>query len=463
MSGAILVSFLIPTFANATTLISQPVSSTSGANPANYNGHFINTALGTISTTVKTNQLEIEMKGYTFINETVELRMFQCFAAGDCDVTNLRDTAVSGDQNGGNYRIGTWKLTAPSTGTQTFNFGPSNYFYGSSSATIMDPTKLTFIQISAGGNHIGEGFLGNTTESYVTYENQSSVTCTGGGCYNGFKTPYLLITDGSSGGSTGTSIDTYTATSTGILVTGTIDIEDFKFASSSYGTPTLNISLFNYDTGTTNYYQQAYSSTTTSFTFATSTSLPSGAYNAIYSLNTIEFSTTKTSSFTIGTSTFGQGGINGFFNSGSSTIDSTFGDCNTATSTFAGTIGCYIGNGISKAGILLFSPDQGSIMNFYNINDQLSNKIPFVYLYQINDLRSGLFNTTGSSTLTMSINVNMLPNHATSTINIISPTIIQNSIFVGVLNIIRTLISYMLWFMLINNLWHKTLRMHDQQ
>jgi len=116
-----------------------------------------------------------------------------------------------------------------------------------------------------------------------------------------------------------------------------------------------------------------------------------------------------------------------------------------------------LGGCIKNAIVWLFYPSQASTDQFKTLNTQLSQKAPFIYGYQAITLTTKLFSTTGSSTLTVSVPVHTIS--GTSTITFISPAMIAAVPFSG---FIKSMLGWILWFMVIQLLYRQFLGIHNK-
>jgi len=107
----------------------------------------------------------------------------------------------------------------------------------------------------------------------------------------------------------------------------------------------------------------------------------------------------------------------------------------------------------------LFYPTVSPGQAFQNISQTARGKAPFVYAYQIADVRTALF--TASSTADTSINVPLwkLPGQvATSSLVMISSTLISN---VPYASTVKVIITAILWLMMAEYVYYRVIRMHD--
>lgn len=106
---------------------------------------------------------------------------------------------------------------------------------------------------------------------------------------------------------------------------------------------------------------------------------------------------------------------------------------------------------LKNVGLFLFKPTVGVTQKFQELD--LSDKFPFVYAYQIVDLRDALF--TAPSTASTSIGVNV-PNFGT--ITFLSKTMIDS---VPYASLIKTILGYILYILCAEYIYYRVIRAHN--
>lgn len=116
--------------------------------------------------------------------------------------------------------------------------------------------------------------------------------------------------------------------------------------------------------------------------------------------------------------------------------------------------GCF-----KNAGVWLFYPAPDSIENFKNLNQEIAGKFPFAYVYDMNEMRTELFNSAQTATTTISVDFKIIPGQGTSTLEFLSAEKLSNVPFS---NWIKTILGYLLWFMFAEYLYFRILKIHDK-
>lgn len=138
-----------------------------------------------------------------------------------------------------------------------------------------------------------------------------------------------------------------------------------------------------------------------------------------------------------------------FFASTTASYDTFNSDCTSASGITEKGI-CLAKNMISSVLAFFFVPSQSSTEKFMSLNDTLQTKTPFVYIYQMNDMREDLFTNTGTSTMSVSVNIKWLPSMGTSTITFISPTMISA---VPYSSTVKTILGWLMWLITIETIY----------
>lgn len=116
-------------------------------------------------------------------------------------------------------------------------------------------------------------------------------------------------------------------------------------------------------------------------------------------------------------------------------------------------IACHLKNAV----VWLFYPTDDSTTQFSNLT--LRNSFPFAYVYQVGDLRNELFNASSSSaTTTVSVSIPSMSGSGTTTLTFLSASMINA---VPYTSTIKTILGWLLWLMLIEYVYYRTIRVHD--
>jgi len=113
---------------------------------------------------------------------------------------------------------------------------------------------------------------------------------------------------------------------------------------------------------------------------------------------------------------------------------------------------------IKNAVVWLFYPSNDSVESFKGISDTLSGKFPFSYVYDMNTMRLELFEAVETSTTTISLNFKIIPNHATSTLTLLSHDLLNSVPYSGT---VKTILGWILWLLGIEYIYYRVLRAHD--
>jgi len=112
---------------------------------------------------------------------------------------------------------------------------------------------------------------------------------------------------------------------------------------------------------------------------------------------------------------------------------------------------------IKNAMVWLFYPSTESVENFQTLSSALENKAPFVYLYQIDDLRQEMFGAS-TSPQTISLNFKIIPGHGTSTLELLSKSKLEAVPFAST---VKTILGYILLFLGAEYIYYRVIRSHD--
>lgn len=107
---------------------------------------------------------------------------------------------------------------------------------------------------------------------------------------------------------------------------------------------------------------------------------------------------------------------------------------------------------LKNAFVWLFYPAADTVAQFNNLT--LSNRFPFAYAYQVNDIRNALFNTTQTASSTISVSTPI------GNMTFLSAASMASVPFAG---LIKTLLSAVMWFMAVMVIYRRILASHDNQ
>jgi len=191
--------------------------------------------------------------------------------------------------------------------------------------------------------------------------------------------------------------------------------------------------------------------------FSTSTVLSSGDYSSIVTLTFASSSTrdiaTIAKSYKISAFSVIQQVVERYASFATSTTMAALqADCSLETDVIP-RIGCYITDRFNSLMQYLFVPDQDVVNLFSNFSTQLEGTFPFAYVYDMNEMRTELFNSTQTATTTIGVNVNHFGN-----ITFLSKPLLES---VPYATTVRTIISYLLWLMAVEYIYLRVLKAHD--
>jgi len=116
--------------------------------------------------------------------------------------------------------------------------------------------------------------------------------------------------------------------------------------------------------------------------------------------------------------------------------DEPIGDCDGITD-----FGCHF----KKAMIWLLYPSESAIAQWYSLNESLEPRRPFVYLYEVGDLRDELFNASSTASTTIGVTVHGY------TFTFLSPTLIASVPYANTIKIILGWLLWLLFELMMNN------------
>lgn len=450
-SRALYISFFLLSFfgmmstsVGATTLISQTDDSISSAQAGSFNGYILSADLGTISSSVAVNSLQIRAKWIETGSGNAEVRLFQCDPVAnptDCNISNIRDSSA----NDGNFRIGTWRF---STTARSYDHIFTATDFVGTTGQFLNPSLETFVVFIAAGSAPGEGWRGSTTQYFPTYQNQTGTSCAGGGCVNGIKSPFIEIYDSGGAGPTDTSTrvitieplqDAIASSSPNILGTfyNQNPLYNQLLLNLSWVEPSVNSDLllsglahrqFIFDIGTS----------TSDQTFSTTTAdLLTGRWlmTAQFSngLSGSDYFTATTTSFIVGTTTtlFSQFFETYTASTSTTTPGSVISDCASAGNVVEKAL-CSLGDRIKDVLQYLFIPDSSVATKFSALKEEIFRRVPFGYFPLV---KTALQDVSASST---------------PIYNFVMP-LARQSLF----NSIRSTLGAALYFWWLIHMWHR--------
>lgn len=111
---------------------------------------------------------------------------------------------------------------------------------------------------------------------------------------------------------------------------------------------------------------------------------------------------------------------------------------------------------LKNAFLWLFYPASDTLEKFETISYE--SKFPFVYVFQIQNIRNSLFSASSTAETAITIPIWKFPGQATSTITILSQEMIEDVPFSGTIYLI---LQAMIWFMMAGFIYNRVLKMHD--
>lgn len=102
----------------------------------------------------------------------------------------------------------------------------------------------------------------------------------------------------------------------------------------------------------------------------------------------------------------------------------------------------------------LFVPSPSSLQGFTTVNEDLSGKLPFIYVYQMKENVESLFDDTSTTTPTITV-----PFGVFGSITLLSESLLTAVPFQP---LIRSIIGYLIWIMFIGNVYRRTLTIFNQ-
>ena len=113
---------------------------------------------------------------------------------------------------------------------------------------------------------------------------------------------------------------------------------------------------------------------------------------------------------------------------------------------------------IQNALAFLFYPTVSPGQAFTTVSSAAQGKFPFVYVYQLGAIRTSLLSSSSTAPTGLTINLWKIPNHATSTIELISQTKVAAVPFAGT---IYTVLTWLIWLGMAEYIYYRVIRMHD--
>jgi len=114
-----------------------------------------------------------------------------------------------------------------------------------------------------------------------------------------------------------------------------------------------------------------------------------------------------------------------------------------------------LGNCLTNAGIFLFLPSEASLDNFVTLKDSIATRFPFNYISDFKDAIGGLYTTATTETLTISMTFGTFGD-----ITLLSADLVNAVPFAST---IRTILEYLLWIMLVTQIYRRTLKVFNTQ
>jgi len=114
-----------------------------------------------------------------------------------------------------------------------------------------------------------------------------------------------------------------------------------------------------------------------------------------------------------------------------------------------------IDNCLKNVGIFLFYPSEDSLDNFYTLQESIDQKFPFNYISDFKDAFTGFYTTATTQSMTLTV-----PFGTFGDITLISADLIND---VPLASTIRTILGYLLWVMLVYQIYRRTLRIFNSQ
>jgi len=114
-----------------------------------------------------------------------------------------------------------------------------------------------------------------------------------------------------------------------------------------------------------------------------------------------------------------------------------------------------IDNCLKNVGIFLFYPSPDSLDNFYTLQESIDQKFPFNYISDFKDAFIGFYTTATTQSMTLTV-----PFGTFGDITLISADLIND---VPLSSTIRTILGYLLWVMLVYQIYRRTLRIFNSQ
>lgn len=116
-------------------------------------------------------------------------------------------------------------------------------------------------------------------------------------------------------------------------------------------------------------------------------------------------------------------------------------------------VGCFIVDKFNQLFQYLFVPDTNTVNLFGSFNSVLSQKFPFAYVYDMNEMRMELFDSTQTATTTVGVNV---PHFGQ--ITFLSKPLLEA---VPYSTTVRTIIGWILWLLGVEYIYLRVLKSHD--
>lgn len=106
-----------------------------------------------------------------------------------------------------------------------------------------------------------------------------------------------------------------------------------------------------------------------------------------------------------------------------------------------------------------FEPSQESLDRFGSLSEELETRAPFVYIYQVPELYTGIFEAPATASSTIAVTVfEGKPNEHTFVF--LSRELLEDVPYTAQ---IRTILGWLLWFMLLQTFYYQGIRVHDKE
>lgn len=116
-----------------------------------------------------------------------------------------------------------------------------------------------------------------------------------------------------------------------------------------------------------------------------------------------------------------------------------------------------IGGCIKNAFVWMFYPSSASLTQFSQID--YTSKFPFVYVYQLGQIRNALLTASSTAATSLTIDLWKLPGQtSTTTLTLLSSAMIAAVPFSGTIN---SIMGWLIWLAMAEYIYYRVIRMHD--